>query len=1011
MTHVHETAYRRLSADPSAAELKEMFTPTPEEFAFIRSISDQPRMRFHAMLLLKIFRRLGRNAPLADTPERIVRHVAETMGYRRSLKLDDLARYDASSSSGRHATAIRKFLDLRRMDSHGRRLLAVVAREAARTRHYLTDIIDCMLEELTRHSYECPPFALLDAMAATARKEIHQAYFSQIDDHLTASAKATITALLTVAPGMTSSGWQALKREPRKPGNKEVRHYLIHVERLRTLAESMPAVDIPVGKLRHFRDWARAKDAAELAEYEPITRNALAVIFIRSQYNKTLDDAAELFIRLLRSLENAAQKNLMAYQAEHMKRTDALVAQLKEVLLAYQLNGTAEQRLDAIDDTLERGIPTILAECNEHLAYAGQHFIPFLERPYASKRALLLNCLNIMQLRSTSSDPTTARLLNALQVCREMRRDIVSLDELKLAWPEDFKWLPAAWRREVFVKGTGNQRERMHRRFFELAVLFQLKAELTSGDVYVPGASKFDDYRETLVDDATLAKELPIYGEVAGIEVDPARFVQSLRQAMRERCEAVDARFPDNAQATLVDGRLILHKPQRPETARELAVLDAKLLERMEPISIVDVIQDVAAWTKMSRHFKPVAGTEPIIDDLDYRVVTTVFCYGCNLGPTQTARSIRDLSRKKLSWLNLKYVTDEVLQRATTDIINLFNKYELPGYWGTGQSASADGTKWSMYEENILSEYHLRYGGYGGIGYYHVSDKYIALLSRFIACGSYEAIHILDILENDSDIQPRTIHGDTQSQSFPVFAMAYLLGIDLQPRIRNLRDLSLSKPDPGDAYPHLQPLFGDGAIDWDLIQTHLPDMLRVAVSIRTGKITASTILRRLGTASRKNKLYFAFRELGRVVRTMFLLRYIDSAETRQMINAATNKSEEFNNFTKWAFFGGQGIIAENLRHEQEKVVSYNHLVANMVILHNVEHMSRAIDSLQAEGLEVTSELLAGLSPYRTAHINRFGDYTVDLSRAIPPNDTTRRLLIPRVVDEDGRAIELSEASD
>jgi TnpA family transposase len=187
--------------------------------------------------------------------------------------------------------------------------------------------------------------------------------------------------------------------------------------------------------------------------------------------------------------------------------------------------------------------------------------------------------------------------------------------------------------------------------------------------------------------------------------------------------------------------------------------------------------------------------------------------------------------------------------------------------------------------------------------------------------------------------------------------MAYLLGIDLMPRIRNLRDLSLSRPDPGAPYRNLQPLFGDGAIDWDLIQTHLPDMLRVAVSIKTGKITASTILRRLGTASRKNKLYFAFRELGRVVRTMFLLRYIDSAEIRHMITAATTKSEEFNNFTQWAFFGGQGIIAQNLRHEQEKIIGYNHLVANMVILHNVEHMSRVITQLQADGHTFTPKSL------------------------------------------------------
>jgi TnpA family transposase len=43
-------------------------------------------------------------------------------------------------------------------------------------------------------------------------------------------------------------------------------------------------------------------------------------------------------------------------------------------------------------------------------------------------------------------------------------------------------------------------------------------------------------------------------------------------------------------------------------------------------------------------------------------------------------------------------------------------------------------------------------------------------------------------------------------------------------------------------------------------------MMRVAVSIKAGKMTPSTILRRLGSESTKNKLYFAFRELGRVIR-------------------------------------------------------------------------------------------------------------------------------------------------
>src|SRR6267378_635496 len=77
----------------------------------------------------------------------------------------------------------------------------------------------------------------------------------------------------------------------------------------------------------------------------------------------------------------------------------------------------------------------------------------------------------------------------------------------------------------------------------------------------------------------------------------------------------------------------------------------------------------------------------------------------------------------------------------------------------------------------------------GGIGYYHVSDTYIALFSSFIACGVWEAVHILDgLLENRSEIRPDTLHADTQGQSETVFGLAYLLAIQLMPRIRNWKD-------------------------------------------------------------------------------------------------------------------------------------------------------------------------------------------------------------------------------
>jgi hypothetical protein len=83
--------------------------------------------------------------------------------------------------------------------------------------------------------------------------------------------------------------------------------------------------------------------------------------------------------------------------------------------------------------------------------------------------------------------------------------------------------------------------------------------------------------------------------------------------------------------------------------------------------------------------------------------------------------------------VNQRHVTEEKLDEAITEVVNAYNKFALPKLWGTGKSASADVTKWDLYEDNLLSEYHIRYGGYGGIGYYHVSDMYIALFSHFIS--------------------------------------------------------------------------------------------------------------------------------------------------------------------------------------------------------------------------------------------------------------------------------------
>jgi TnpA family transposase len=238
----------------------------------------------------------------------------------------------------------------------------------------------------------------------------------------------------------------------------------------------------------------------------------------------------------------------------------------------------------------------------------------------------------------------------------------------------------------------------------------------------------------------------------------------------------------------------------------------------------------------------------------------------------------------------------------------------------------------------------------------------------------WEAVYIIEgLLQNTSDIQPKTVHADTQGQSTPVFALAHLLGIKLMPRIRNWQDLILYRSAPERTYKHIDALFTD-VIDWQLIETHWQDLLQVVVSIQAGKISSAMLLRKLGNDSRKNRLYQAFRELGRVVRTVFLLQYLSDPHLRQQITDRTNKVEAYNGFAKWLFFGGEGIIAENDPEEQEKMIKYNDLVANAVIFHNVVDQSRILAELIAEGFPVEREDVMALPGL----FMRMGDETARL---------------------------------
>ncbi len=427
-------------------------------------------------------------------------------------------------------------------------------------------------------------------------------------------------------------------------------------------------------------------------------------------------------------------------------------------------------------------------------------------------------------------------------------------------------------------------------------------------------------------------------------------------------------------------GRPSLKRRKGKDRSQSAIVLEEQVKERMPERTVLVMLACTAYWIGWHRHFGPASGSDPKLANPLLRYVLTTFTYGSRMGPAQAARHMRGVSAHELGATFIRHSTTEKLDRGIADVINSYLGLDIAKVWGEARSVAADGTQVDTLLDNLLAERHIRYGGYGGIAYHHIADNYIALFSHFIPCGVWEAVYIIEgLLKQRSEADPDTIHADTQGQSYPVHALAHLFGFELLTRIRNWKDHTFYRPEREVIYRHIDSLFGEpgqNAIDWRVIETHWQDLMRIVISIREGRLSSVLLLRRLSTESRRNNVYKAFRELGRAICTITLLRLISEPELRAQIDAATNKVESYNNFSGWLAFGAEGI-ERNDPAEQEKLIKFNTLLANCVIFHIAIDMPAVAREMLAGGRAVELDDLATMAPYITERIKRFGEYPID----------------------------------
>ena len=218
---------------------------------------------------------------------------------------------------------------------------------------------------------------------------------------------------------------------------------------------------------------------------------------------------------------------------------------------------------------------------------------------------------------------------------------------------------------------------------------------------------------------------------------------------------------------------------------------------------------------------------------------------------------------------------------------------------------------------------------------------------------------------------------DTGAYTDTIFGIFHLLGYQFSPRLADIGGTRFWRVDRTADYGALNTL-ASHCIDTTLIVTHWEDLLRLAGSLKLGTVQASGLIRTLQTRDRPTRLAQALEQLGRLVKTLYLLHFIDDEAYRRRILVQLNRGEGRHQLARVVFHGKRGELRQRYREGQEDQLGSLGLVVNAIILWNTIYMDAALNQLRAEGFDVRDEDVARLSPLGFDHINMLGRYAFTL---------------------------------
>lgn len=861
----------------------------------------------------------------------------------------------------------------------------LISEIATMARTYLKPrlIFDRCVDYLIQRRVQVPRSGVLLELTRSGLQSRKTELIARMDAHLTDDARALLDKLFTTPDDQNRYRLTLLKKLSQSARPTKIKEAIADFETLSDLHDQLSSplsvLDFGAAGIRYFAGSVQRSRLFQLKQRTDNDRRIHATAFVAHQFYRTQDNLIDLWLSVMASFQAKATRDhndrLLENRAAQQKQIKSVINDLDTSVFGILRDIRGVTEADGMSDTQK--VSTIRALLDKGRSSAFEQLKDDLSATTRDE-----SWFDVLEAGSLRLQNRLSPILRAITFDRNDRatRLITAIHHFKHndgvvgpVAPTDFLDTDE---QTVLIRSDGTFRTSLYKVF-----LFQhVAAAIKSGDLNLSQSYKYRPMDAYLIDPGRWKQERSDLLERAGLAefADPEPLLATLKEALTQQYQRTNANAAGNPHLKLrADGTFHIATPAAgidgtsPTSELFPQQHDVPLAQALETINNhCGMLGAFEHWQQT--HIRQVVSRPALL--------AGIMGLGCGIGVRKMARISSQVTESELEHaVNWRFSLDNI-RTANDAVVKAMDEMDLPNIYRKEADklhTASDGQKFEVRGESLAASRSFKYFGQGqGVSAYtFVDERHMLWHSLMISAADRESAFVIDgLMCNDvikSDIHSTDSHGYTEA----IFGMTHLLGFSFAPRIKGIGKQTLYIFKPKNQTRDDWAIKPEKTINEALIRENWDALLRLVATIKLKENTASDIFRRLNSYSRQHALYQTLKAFGQIIKSLFILRYVDDLDLRQAIERQLNKVELANRFTRAVAVGNPREFIQAEKEEQEIAEACNRLIKNSIICWNYLYLARQLEKASdAESRENLRRAIAAHAPMAWAHINMLGEY-------------------------------------